>query len=183
VKPYNPDAKCLKCGSDDIASIWNEKDNCREDDEGPKSEHIMRVCTRCHFEWPEKPLPTAKDSDPEPAPNLELRQQVAEALPKPWIDLEVLEPWSDEIFGRQSLDDMRTIVPHFEFSLDAAMAGAREKWPDGIFQLTLYPNRQATLAVWTAEYGRLIQGTTSPGNDSLGALAICNAIVNAKGKP
>ena len=61
--PYDPAAKCPKCGSDDIGTsyvgrsddehaIWRNASPCGlRGSETP--EHLDRRCRRCRFGWPE----------------------------------------------------------------------------------------------------------------------------------
>lgn len=66
---YNPNAACPKCGNDKLTSSFKrackdhipdlEREYGDHDVESPfniLSEHIVRHCTNCHFEWPELPL-------------------------------------------------------------------------------------------------------------------------------
>ncbi len=68
MKDFNPEAKCPKCGFDDIntqyfpridwisccdySRTYNEKQLLKE--------HLKRYCTRCHFAWPENIIKETK---------------------------------------------------------------------------------------------------------------------------
>jgi hypothetical protein len=61
LQPFNADAKCPKCRSDQVGSIWRPVRDQRGpserwDNDAPDQECIERHCQRCHFEWWEKPL-------------------------------------------------------------------------------------------------------------------------------
>jgi hypothetical protein len=57
MKPYNPNAKCPKCGYCDISSVYRDKgEGSVSSGEYYKPERIKRECRRCHYEWDEKPL-------------------------------------------------------------------------------------------------------------------------------
>lgn len=62
MKPYDPNAKCPKCGWDEISSSWIPADKCwtaeprRWEGNQTREAHISRTCRRCHYRWPEAPL-------------------------------------------------------------------------------------------------------------------------------
>lgn len=63
MEKYNPDAKCPKCGNDDISSRFIAAgERYKVDDKGRKGrsyaeeETIKRHCCNCHCEWEETPL-------------------------------------------------------------------------------------------------------------------------------
>ncbi len=63
MEPFNPKAKCPKCGGEDIYSSYHNDDyqvHCVWNTEGAL---IERGCRRCSFKWPEAPL-DAKESEP-----------------------------------------------------------------------------------------------------------------------
>ena len=72
--PFNSEARCEKCGSDDIntyyckGSIWDW-----ECDAERTGQHLHRDCRRCHYGWLEHIVITAvKQEEPEsPCPNHE----------------------------------------------------------------------------------------------------------------
>lgn len=54
--PYDPKAKCPKCGGDDIATLYNNGcTDCACGVRGISSgkKHICRHCCNCHHQWPE----------------------------------------------------------------------------------------------------------------------------------
>lgn len=60
---YNPGQSCVKCGGKDISSSWH-KDSYRCNHSSSSiacyghgdSEHILRHCRNCRYEWVEAPL-------------------------------------------------------------------------------------------------------------------------------
>lgn len=52
MKPYDPDAKCPKCGGLVIDVDWRGK--CAEYDE--EREHIRCRCRKCGYQWHAVPL-------------------------------------------------------------------------------------------------------------------------------
>ena len=54
VGPFNPDARCAKCGHDGIGVLYDE--GCGVTSCPNHPERIDRHCRRCHFEWSEAPL-------------------------------------------------------------------------------------------------------------------------------
>ncbi len=62
--PFNPDARCAKCGHDDISAHYDE--GCSATGCPRHPERIDRHCRRCHFEWSEAPLNSPMRS-PRPA--------------------------------------------------------------------------------------------------------------------
>lgn len=52
--PLNVDAVCPKCGFDDIAMHHRNGDECNHGAcDWHEQEHILRVCQRCRYDWPE----------------------------------------------------------------------------------------------------------------------------------
>ena len=67
MKPFDPVAKCPKCGNDDIRATFRIKNEFGRCGESPTKhcpstmpEHLHRECRRCHYEWVEAPLDTTK---------------------------------------------------------------------------------------------------------------------------
>ena len=66
LQPYNPEAKCPKCGGEVKTShaakgngrTWSKCPECSERDGG--REHLDRYCARCHYVWPEAVIPRVK---------------------------------------------------------------------------------------------------------------------------
>lgn len=60
MNPYDPNAKCPKCGGEDVASAFREfviqGNGTSPTTIGVAKENILRTCRRCHFSWPELPL-------------------------------------------------------------------------------------------------------------------------------
>lgn len=61
MKPFDPEATCIKCGGDDISTRYEAKKvclRCKPGDIGPHSspERLSRHCRRCGYDWYEKPL-------------------------------------------------------------------------------------------------------------------------------
>jgi hypothetical protein len=63
---YNANAKCLKCGNDEVTTNYHEgcsKATCTTCHayhcKGGGKEHLLRHCTRCHYEWTEGVLVNA----------------------------------------------------------------------------------------------------------------------------
>lgn len=59
MKRYNVESKCPKCGNDDILSKFFEKGMFvyyNGHHQHMKYSFIERHCSRCHYEWGEKPL-------------------------------------------------------------------------------------------------------------------------------
>lgn len=59
MEKYDPEAKCPKCGNDDISSKFYEKGKFDYYDgyhQHAEYSFIERHCCRCHYEWKEKPL-------------------------------------------------------------------------------------------------------------------------------
>lgn len=58
--PYNPEAKCPKCGHDRVTTYWVSLEDSDKYDEwhcdGNKQEHHNRTCERCRFSWAESVL-------------------------------------------------------------------------------------------------------------------------------
>jgi len=67
MQPFNPDAKCAKCGSDNIHSIFcvdpRYYSSCRKWPNEVREEHIHRNCKTCRYEWLEAPLDKKVDTD------------------------------------------------------------------------------------------------------------------------
>lgn len=64
MKPYNPKAKCPKCGCEDVRCRLEQKEY-RLDKDGeymPIVEFLVRTCTNCYFTWPEACL-DAKENE------------------------------------------------------------------------------------------------------------------------
>lgn len=59
--PYNPNARCSKCGGEDVSSIWMPQERCLPDCTVISRNHNMperieRKCDRCGYTWLEEPL-------------------------------------------------------------------------------------------------------------------------------
>lgn len=64
--PYDPDAKCVKCGSEDVTTSFHQTTTCSFDHcdrchnstdcEGPSLEHFKRYCRNCLYKWVEATL-------------------------------------------------------------------------------------------------------------------------------
>ena len=60
--PFDPDARCIKCGGEDIWAQWKSggwPNTCSTISKcwlSVSVEHIHRGCRRCHYEWIEAPL-------------------------------------------------------------------------------------------------------------------------------
>lgn len=62
--PFNPNAKCPKCGSDQITSQFKPagtnhryvKEEMRYEEYVVKPEQIDRRCVNCGYSWPEAPM-------------------------------------------------------------------------------------------------------------------------------
>lgn len=63
LKPFNPKAKCPKCGCTKIGSRWEDKienDVCwyerkyKPVGKWPEHEYMHRTCELCDYDWPEK---------------------------------------------------------------------------------------------------------------------------------
>lgn len=63
--PYNPDAKCPKCGGGEVDAMWcpadatsnvSRRDAPDKDHLNVYAEHMDRTCTRCGYAWPEAPM-------------------------------------------------------------------------------------------------------------------------------
>lgn len=60
--PFNAEARCPKCGNDDIHAAWHEANpwSSYEHKDFPtaqaRQEHICRYCRRCAYRWLESPL-------------------------------------------------------------------------------------------------------------------------------
>lgn len=85
LKPFDPDAKCPKCGFERLLRCYY----------GPNARtflsplvpepHIKQHCPRCHFSWPEAPLP------PEEVATLSLSSNLTDRIP-----LSVPEEYTDD---------------------------------------------------------------------------------------
>lgn len=63
---YNPDARCVKCGGENVASYFRAKDSMLLGDAARRQgsgwcpvDLIERRCERCRFEWDERPMDRA----------------------------------------------------------------------------------------------------------------------------
>jgi|SRR5207253_639292 len=73
--PYNPSAKCVKCGGEEVSTAWHQRGKCSRVDtsafsnvglkfcdnaKGPcadiAEDHLLRDCSNCGYEWLERPL-------------------------------------------------------------------------------------------------------------------------------
>ena len=71
MKDFDPNAKCPKCGYEEINTNYFEKvewvsscDTCRTyNGKQVVKEHLKRMCTRCHFTWPENILKEKLDEN------------------------------------------------------------------------------------------------------------------------
>lgn len=66
MKPYNPSAKCEKCGSDKTDTTWHVtrgKNWCRDvcGFAAIDGDHMLRHCSNCGFEWLEAPMDVAQE--------------------------------------------------------------------------------------------------------------------------
>lgn len=55
MKPYDPNAKCAKCGHDSITTRFIGAF-------APRRDTIHRCCNRCGYGWNESPLDSSDDS-------------------------------------------------------------------------------------------------------------------------
>lgn len=58
MKKYDPDAKCPKCGCEDVRTFYHNERSYRHDDicYGVDHEHFHRTCERCKYHWVEDVL-------------------------------------------------------------------------------------------------------------------------------
>jgi len=64
MSPFDVNAKCTKCGFDEISTLFQKADPDRwvyhlgapDPVKTERREHIRRTCKRCQFAWNEKPL-------------------------------------------------------------------------------------------------------------------------------
>lgn len=67
MKPYDPSARCPKCGSADVSTDHVEKNGgnywsgCSECSRVNVREHLHRLCPRCLYAWPEACVPVKHD--------------------------------------------------------------------------------------------------------------------------
>lgn len=58
--PFDPEAKCPKCGHDDVRvnHVGGYRYSCTHEAKPrhPETEHLDRTCQRCHFGWAEAVL-------------------------------------------------------------------------------------------------------------------------------
>lgn len=63
--PFDPAAKCPKCGHDETSDAYHKNGyKCPFGsvvDVGREEEHIHRTCKRCGFDWPEAVLERTKE--------------------------------------------------------------------------------------------------------------------------
>ena len=62
MKKYNPDAKCPKCGDDDISTYYEGR---YERFTYKVRGLLARQCRRCHYTWDEEPLDVEEEQKEE----------------------------------------------------------------------------------------------------------------------
>lgn len=64
MQPFNPEAKCAKCGSDDIHSKFCYRRVCWKWPNRIEGEqHMHRYCQICRYDWVEAPLDKKVDTN------------------------------------------------------------------------------------------------------------------------
>jgi len=51
MKKYDPNAKCPKCGCEQVMAFYDERDQ------------LLRTCIRCLYDWTEKPLDAEAENE------------------------------------------------------------------------------------------------------------------------
>jgi predicted nucleic-acid-binding Zn-ribbon protein len=54
--PFDPAARCPKCGGEDISTWHVEGHHCSRCMDGGTPEHLVRTCRRCSYKWGESVL-------------------------------------------------------------------------------------------------------------------------------
>lgn len=64
MKEFDENSYCVKCGSEDIAIRFVDKNGYSiTDGDYEKREHMRRMCRRCGYKWNEAPLDAVKDDE------------------------------------------------------------------------------------------------------------------------
>lgn len=67
MKPFDPNAKCPKCGHDNIKTAYYENDEHRWHGynklDRERSEHLRRTCERCRYQWNELPIGVSDETE------------------------------------------------------------------------------------------------------------------------